>query len=45
MMIYLKVLINYVAVRRRGAPTDGDMVTIGNGVNSKKKRWDLAGKC
>ena len=35
----------YVAVHRRGAPTDGDMVTIGNGVNSKKKRRDLAGKC
>ena len=35
----------YVAVRRKGAPRDGDMVTIGNGVNSKRKRRDLAGTC
>ena len=35
----------YVAVRRNGAPRDGDMVTIGNGVNSKRKRRGLAGKC
>ena len=34
----------YVAVRRNGAPTAGDMVTIGNGVNSKRKRRNLAGK-
>ena len=34
----------YVAVRRNGAPTDGDIVTIGNGVNNKRKRRNLAGK-
>ena len=34
----------HVAVRRSGAPKSGDIVTIGNGVNSKRKRRDLAGK-
>ena len=34
----------YVAVRRSGAPKNGDIVTIGNGVNSKRKRRNLVGK-
>ena len=34
----------YVAVRRYGAPKSGDIVTIGNGVNNKRKRRTLAGK-
>ena len=34
----------YVAVRRNGAPKSGDIVTIGNGVNNKRKRRTLAGK-
>ena len=34
----------YVAVRRYGAPKSGDTVTIGNGVNNKRKRRTLAGK-
>ena len=34
----------YVAVRRFGAPKSGDIVTIGNGVNNKRKRRNLAGK-
>ena len=35
----------YVAVRRNGAPKVDDIVTIGNGVNSKRKRRNLAGNC
>ena len=34
----------YVAVRRDGAPKSLNLVTIGNGVNNKTKRWNLAGK-
>ena len=34
----------YVAVRRDGAPESGYVVTIGNGVNNKTKRRNLAGK-
>ena len=34
----------YVAVRRNGAPKDGDIVTIGNGVKNKRKRRNLASK-
>ena len=34
----------YVAVRRFGAPKSDDIVTIGNGVNNKRKRRNLAGK-
>ena len=34
----------YVAVRRFRTPKSGDVVTIGNGVNNKRKRRNLAGK-
>ena len=35
----------YVAIRRDGAPTGGELVTIGNGVSSRRKRRNLAGNC
>ena len=34
----------YIAVRRPDAPKSEDIVTIGNSVNSKRKRRNLAGK-
>ena len=34
----------YIAVRRPGAPKSDDILTIGNSVNSKRKRRNLAGK-
>ena len=34
----------YVAVRRPGAPKNVDIVTIGNSVNDRRRRRNLAGK-
>ena len=42
--ILKSVNILHVAVRRPGAPKSGDLVTIGNGENNKRKRRNLAGK-
>lgn len=35
----------YVAVRRLGAPKTDDIVTIGNGINNRRRRRNLASKC
>ena len=35
----------YVAIRGDGAPIGGELVTIGNGVNNRRKRRNLAGNC
>ena len=42
--ILKSVNILHVAVRRPGAPNSGDLVTIGNSENNKRKRRNLAGK-
>ena len=34
----------YVAVRRAGAPKSDEIVTIGNGINNRRKRRNLASK-